>query len=482
MAASSKAGFLTDVDRTISVHHMFRSGDSVLVGVSGGPDSVALFHALIEFIPRYALRLGVAHVNHCLRSRDSDRDARFVAELAQKHGVPFYLKEENVQQYARSRRLSIEEAGRAVRYDFMTTLADQKGFDRIALGHHSDDNAELILMVLIRGGGLAGLSGISPVRGDRFVRPLITKTRSEILQFLHAQGIGYVTDASNTDPRHLRNRIRRHLLPLLQTAYNPKITHNLNRLSDLVRADNEWLERQAHPWIEPCIVKRQKNRTVISLCRFTELAEALQRRLIRSVIFQLKGDLRRITYTHIEAARHLARRGPGYGSLDLPDRIRVTRQPETLILSKEKEPLRRVRPVAGGAVQTRFEYRIAASATVSIREIGMVLTTSVLPMNEQPDVKTAGHRVAFFDMDTLKFPLILRNYQPGDRFSRLGLGGTQKVKYFFINHKVPSKERVNHPVLLCGKRIIWVAGHRIDASATITPATQRVLRAELFLA
>jgi len=482
MVVPPTGSFLDHVDRTISVNHMFRRGDSILVGVSGGPDSVALFHVLIAFAPKFAFRLGVAHLNHRLRIPESDRDARFVAALAGSYHAPFYLEKENVQAYAESHRLSIEEAGRRVRYDFFARIANQEGYNKIALGHHVDDNAELLLMYLIRGSGLKGLSGISPVREDRFVRPFIGRTRSEILNFLHVHKIDYVTDTSNTDQRYLRNRIRHHLIPLLQKHYNPKIIHNLNRLSNIIRSDNEWLDRHTHPLTDRCIVKKEKDRITVSISRFSGLEEAVQRRLVRRVISEVKGDLRRITYTHIEAIRHLVHAGPAYGSLDLPDRIRVTRDPQTLVLLRARGALRGMNPETGLAVEKRFEYQIQPSEPVLIREVGRFFSVSVLPPQKIPDFKSAGHYIAFFDMDLLKFPLKLRNYQPGDRFAPLGLGGTQKIKDFFINNKVPRKERINSAVLLCGKKIIWVVGYRIDESVKITPATRQVLKAELFLA
>ncbi len=482
MAVPSIGSFLDHVDRTVSVHHMLNLGDAVLVGVSGGPDSVALFHALIELTPKYAVRLGVAHLNHCLRGRESDRDAQFVAKLVQNHGVPFYPGTEDVRKLAVSRKLSIEEAGRQARYDFFITVADREGYDKIALGHHSDDNAELILMYLIRGSGLQGLSGIPPVRGNRWIRPLIEQSRSEILEFLHAHKIDYVTDSSNSDQRYLRNRVRHHLIPLLQRDYNPQIIHNINRLSDIIRSDNKWLVQQVQPLIEQSIVHTEKSRITVSMSRFTALDKTVQRRLLRHVIGQVKGDLRRITYAHIEAVRHLVQKGPEHGRLDLPDRIRVTRCPERLVLSKEKKPLREMRSHTGGVFQKQFEYRIQPPASVFIRELGIFFSASTLPINELPDMGASGQEVAFFDMDTLKFPLILRNYKPGDRFAPLGIGGTQKIKDFFINNKVPRKERVKSSVLLSGDRIVWVVGHRIDESAKITPETERVLKAELSLA
>jgi tRNA(Ile)-lysidine synthase len=441
MRVPPTGSFLDNVDRTISIHHMFRSGDSVLVGVSGGPDSVALFHILSAFISKYSIRLGIAHVNHCLRPGDSDRDARFVSSFAQRHQVPFFLGKKNVRAYAASHKLSIEEAGRRARYEYLTSVANRKGYDKIALGHHADDNAESVLMYLIRGSGLKGLSGIDPVREGKIIRPIIRQTRSEILNYLENQQIDYVTDASNTDEKYLRNRIRHQLIPLLARTYNPNIIDNLNRLSDIVRSDDHWITDQTQPVIEKSVIKAEKGRVTLSIPLMASQHEAVQRRLLRCMIERVKGDLRRITYAHIEAIRNLALTGPSHGRLDLPDRILITRNKEVLTLSKEKQPLRHLTSPAGSAAEKGYAYPIQASDIVFIRELGMGVKTSPVPIEPLPDFEAAGQMVAFFDMNTLEFPLILRNFQQGDRFSPLGIKGSQKIKDYLINNKVPRKKR-----------------------------------------
>jgi len=193
------------------------------VAVSGGPDSVALAHVLLNLSVEYFFRPAIAHLNHCLRGPDADRDAEFVSALARQLGVPIYAQKKDVRALQRRRRLSLEEAGRRSRYDFFDAVSAKHGFNKIALGHHSDDQAELVLMNLLRGSGPLGLSGIAPVREGKIVRPLIRLRRSEIIHYLAEKKIPYVTDTSNTDPAFMRNKIRHQLIPELQTAYNPRI-------------------------------------------------------------------------------------------------------------------------------------------------------------------------------------------------------------------------------------------------------------------
>ncbi len=322
------------VEQTITAYKMFQHGDSVLVGVSGGPDSVALLCMLLTFASRFSLRLGIAHLNHCLRQKDSDSDAEFVVSLARKLNLPYYIGTEDVRKYQHQNKLSLEEAARRVRYAFYENVAEKNRFGKIALGHHSDDNAELVLMYLLRGSGPLGLSGIPPVRDNKFVRPLIRLTRSEIIDFLSANGLKYVSDASNEDTRHLRNRIRHHLIPILKASYNPRIIETLNRLSSIIRDENEWIENIINPVAEHCVSAVENEKIVISVPELEKIHMAGQRRIIRKAIALVKGNLRRVTYTHIKTILNLLQNRPAFGTLDLPDRIRIERNGEKLFFSR----------------------------------------------------------------------------------------------------------------------------------------------------
>ncbi|MBW1983625.1 MAG: tRNA lysidine(34) synthetase TilS, partial [Deltaproteobacteria bacterium] len=244
--------------KTISAFGMIQKGDAILVGVSGGPDSVALLHTLRFLAPDVSFTLGIAHLNHCLRGNDSDDDARFVLSLCEKLDLPCYMAKENVLAYKKQHRLSLEEAARRVRYEFYYNTAKTNAFNKIALGHHQEDNAELILMHLFRGSGPLGISGIPPIRklkkdNIRIIRPFIELSKTQIIDFLRKNNIEYVTDKSNQDTSHLRNNIRNDLLPLLKTSYNPKIIETLNRLSSIVRSEEKWMDDIIVPLFEQTV-------------------------------------------------------------------------------------------------------------------------------------------------------------------------------------------------------------------------------------
>jgi len=470
------------VEQTVTTYGMLKAEDSVLVGVSGGPDSVALFHLLLTFVPRFSLRLGVAHLNHCLRQNDSDKDAEFVASLAGRFGIPFYTLKADVRSYQLENRLSLEEAARRVRHTFLNKEAEKNRFNKIALGHHFDDNAELVLMNLFRGSGPLGISGIPPVRDGKIIRPLIESNRSEIIAFLDQNGIKYLSDASNRDTRFLRNRIRHDLIPLLKTSYNPKISQSLNRLASIIRSEEEWIENVIHPLFEKASINIQDDQIALSVSSLNQIHVAAKRRIIRKAISTIKGDLRRIGLTHIDSAIDLLESGPAYGNVDLPDRIRIRRKGEVLLLSREKNTLRNADAPSGRTEMFAFEYRIEKPESLFIKEIGARITFTEMGIKNLPDLCGSGQHTGFFDRDELSFPMVLRNFRQGDRFTPLGMTGTQKIKKFFIDKKVPRKERIRCPILLCREKIIWVAGYRIDESVKVKPTTKNVLHVELSLA
>jgi len=473
---------LRAVDHTLRSYRMVQKGDAVLVAVSGGADSVALVHILLELAPKYSLRLAIAHLNHCLREKESDRDEAFVTDLAKKLDLPFYSDREDVPRFQKRHRLSLEDAARQVRYRFYDSIAAKYGCGKIALGHHGDDNAELVLMNLLRGSGPLGLSGIPPVRDNKIVRPLIHLRRSDIMDYLAVKKLNYVTDSSNRDLKFHRNKIRARLIPHLKSGYNPKLIDSLNRLTAIVGAEEAWIEDLIQPIFEKTVVFKEKNKLELSIAELIQQPIAVRRRLIRKAILWAKGNLRRMTFAHVESACQLAQIGPAYGLLDLPDRIRIRRHNNVLSISREDLNLRSSDRASFLSPTGDYAYQLSEPGKIFIEEAGVQISFSEIPKAQLSDSAALEHQIAFFDMDRIRFPLIIRNFRRGDRFSPLGLGGSQKLKKFFIDHKISRRERAKCPIVLSQNRIIWVVGHRLSNCAKLDPQTRRVLKAELLLA
>jgi tRNA(Ile)-lysidine synthase len=461
---------------------MLAAGDSVLIAVSGGPDSVTLAHVLHTLAADYRLRMAIAHLNHCLRGKDADRDAEFAAQIARQLDLPFYGEKKDVRQFQHSAHLSLEEAARKLRYGFFDEICARYGFNKIAVGHHSNDNAELVLMNLLRGSGPLGLSGIAPVRDGNIIRPLIRLKRSEIDDYIAERKLAFVTDASNSDLSFRRNRIRHHLIPELEKTYNPAIIETLNRLAAIMRDEDLWVENVLQQDVDNCISVTGPGTVSIDLDRFEGLAAALRRRILRKAILSAKKDLRRITLAHIDAVLALADKSPQTGCLDLPDGIRVVVKAAELKINKRQSNGRPGADGSCGSTVIDYRYTISAPGTWFIREAGATIKLAEIDVGDLPDFNTAGKNLAFLDMDRLQVPLVVRNVRPGDRFSPLGLSGTQKVKKYFIDHKIPGPQRRLCPLLLSAGKIVWIAGHRIDHCARVVSATRRILKAELLLA
>jgi len=473
---------LSTVRQTIATHRMLATGDSVLIAVSGGPDSVTLAHVLHTLAPEYRLRLAIAHLNHGLRKIESDRDADFVADCARGLGFPCYTEKKDVRRFQQSDHLSLEEAARKIRYGFFNEIATRYGFNKIAIGHHSNDNAELVLMNLLRGSGPLGLSGIVPVRDGKIIRPLINLKRYDIIEYITEKKIHFVIDASNADLSFRRNRIRHHLIPELEKSYNSGIIETLNRLGTIMRAEDQWFENMLAEEFNQCVTIKGPEAVSLDLGRFKDLATAAKRRIMRKAILSVKKDLRRITLLHIDDVLALIDKSPGVGCLNLPAEIQIVLKDTDLTINKGNRlfPVRSDRtaepPVIG------YEYTVSGPGVLFIKETGATVKLVEIAVDDVPGFNTVGNDRAFLDMDSVQFPLVVRNPRPGDRFSPLGVNGSQKVKKYFIDNKIPGPQRRICPLLLSGDKIIWVAGHRIDNCVKVVSATRRILKAELLLA
>ncbi|MFH2092658.1 MAG: tRNA lysidine(34) synthetase TilS [Pseudomonadota bacterium] len=328
------------IDQTIDDHQMITPKDSVLIAVSGGPDSVALALILAAITQTYRLTLGMVHLNHMLRGDDASQDELFVKDLALHLGLPFHGKQLNVKAHAATNRLSVEESGRKLRYAFFNQLAQDHGYTKIATGHTRDDNAELVLMNLLRGSGTKGLSGIPPIRQNLYIRPLIRVSKQQLLDLLTRNRQPYRIDSSNTDPAYLRNRVRNSLIPHLQSDYNPEIVNALDRLSRVMRQEEDYFEREAQRLFDHCLVEKKDASLVFSKSALALVHPALLSRILRKAIQVLKTDLNRISMVHMENMIIFCFQDSEGKSLDLPGQIRIYKTRKTIEIKKEDQPLR----------------------------------------------------------------------------------------------------------------------------------------------
>jgi tRNA(Ile)-lysidine synthase len=503
----------------------------IVVGVSGGADSVCLLHVLAGWRRRLGIRLHVAHLNHQLRGTESEADAEYVSNLAGSLGIPSTVESQDVASYRTNRKCSIEEAARELRYAFFTRVAGDVGAHRIAIGHTRDDQVETILMHILRGTGITGLCGLAPcspmvydsqgmslpasvlslpvsspssrasassLRAKRsnllVVRPLLEITREETASYCQEHQLQPCTDSSNLSPSFFRNRLRLHLLPLLR-QYNPSIDQALLRLAEIAKEDIAFIEQQASGlWDE---VARQENDTVyLDKKQMVGLPIALQRHLLRTAVTRLAGDTRDIEASHIEAARSLLNKQPGK-RVSLPhgficqggyDELAITRKPSAIaippsVITSEAWQSQ-LPPCPFPPLPEGFHLRVPGKTGFSGWNVLASIVRDQATFRSSRRTVSASERthqsnlVAHFDLQKTGMNLCVRKRRPGDRFQPLGMNMPKKLHEFMVDAKIPRSWRVHVPIVFTPQQIIWVVGWRIDDRVKLTKGSKEILRLE----
>lgn len=491
MAFSSRR-FVRAVRDAIVRHSMIRKGERVVVAVSGGPDSVALLYSLLSLREDIGFDLAACHLDHGFRGEESRKDARFVADLCSSVGVPCEIESEDVPALMVQLGVGPEEAGRIARYRFFDKTAARLGAHRVALGHTMDDQAETVLMRLIRGSGLDGLSGIPPVRGI-YIRPLLYTTRSDIEQYCRSLGVEPRIDRTNLEPVYFRNQVRLEIVPLLE-RWNPRLKEILGGTAERLREDASYLEYLAREALDRLEEGGARGRhdeheeSGLGLRReeFVALPRALQRWVLRAAAREVAGDRAAVDplgFTHVEAVIGLAETGREGASLDLPGGLgaMVCNGGRTLLIERVAAPNRR--RANRGAEGLACPQPVTVPGVTDVPHLGIRVTAEVRdhsPCRGQSgvDPEIASNRDpwrAYLDYAVLERPLVVRSRADGDFFYPLGLGGGKKVGDFMTSLKIPLGERGRVPVFLSGGQVVWVGGYRIDERFKVTPRTRRVL-------
>ena len=461
---------LNQVRKTISRYAMLENRDRVLVAVSGGVDSVVLLHVLKELKRELKLTLAVAHFDHGIRP-ESAQDAEFVKKLASSLKLQFYTERADVPAYAKANKLSLEVAARQLRYQFLEKTAHAHKFNKIALGHTLNDQAETLLMRLLRGSGLEGLAGIPPVRPAQlcqYIRPLIECTREQIEAYAKVHKLRWREDPTNYDTKIVRNKIRHELIPILK-EYNPNLLQSLGRTARLLGQAAQHLEREADQALKELLCEQKAYELVLDLKKFLKLSEYLQALVLRQAVYALQGELEA---DHIEAVLGWAARH-GTGELHLPAGVRVLRRHAQLIIT--------TRPTVA---PKRFEYLLPVPGETVIPEIGwrlqMKLTSPPAPPRHgegrAPSLSGKGlgvRSLVLLDADKICGSLVVRNRRPGDCISLKE--GTKKLQDFFVDRKIPREARDAIPLICDENTVIWIVGQAVNESYRVTPRTHRIL-------
>ena len=441
-------------------HKFFRAGDRIGVAISGGPDSVGLLHLLDRYAPEEGWQLALVHFNHRLRGRDSDEDEHFVRQIAQNRNLPIFCRQADVAAEARRTCSNLEATGHRLRYDFFQSLIEQKQLDKIATGHTANDQAETVLLRLVRGTGTRGLAGIYPTLEGTIIRPLLNLTRAEILNYLKENHLPFRTDISNSDRSFSRNRIRLDLLPNLEREFNPHIIPLLSELAERARDEEEYMVSEADRWLES---KTGGEKSVLPTSKFKVLPVALQRQVLRRLVRNFAGPGSALSHIQIEALRRLASRSSSGAVLDLPYQLVVRKEFDNLVFAETQE------------TSEGYRYSISVPGEQVVPNLGLLLQFKIVDAGTFQATYNNGECWVGLDWQKVSSPLLLRNWEPGDRFRPLGDLKALKLKELFQQRKVPSPTRRLWPLLAAEDRIVWVRGFPSETSSAVTPATREVL-------
>jgi tRNA(Ile)-lysidine synthase len=452
--------------RAIREYNMLRSGDRVVVGVSGGPDSITLLHLLYKFRDYYDIDILAAHLNHNFRPGDAEKDAEYVERFCRRIGIPCIVEFCDVPAMAKRENLSPEQAGRKARYDLFYRVMRERGYNKIAVAHNRDDQVETVLMRFIRGSGVEGLGGIHPVRGC-IIRPLLDVPRSAIEEYCKEHKLEPVTDYSNFKPVYTRNKLRLEFIPYIRREYNPNIDRVIADTAQILRQENEYIHEVTERRFRELIRKKEENRLVFDIEGLKSLHGALLRRVLRMGVEKLKGDITDIAHSHIESLFNLVQSGETGRIIDLPGSLIGGISYGEFFLSAGKQDAESIDKV----------YSLKIPGTTVIGEINGVIEAEIITVSDYlRDKENIDGTFAFFDYEKTGDKLFITKREYGDRFKPLGMKGTKKLKDFLIDLKVPKDKRDAIPIVRNQKGIVWVAGYRMDEDYKIDFNTRKVLK------
>ncbi len=408
--------------------------DSVLIGLSGGADSVALTYIIYKLSQKYGFKVYTAHLNHMLRGEDAASDAKFCRDFAESMGITHYEKSADISQISHQTGESEEVAGRNARYGFFNEIMENIGIELCATAHHKNDCAETVIMNFLRGSGIAGLKGI-PYKRDNFIRPMLGVSRDEIEEFCKDNGLSYVTDKTNAETKYTRNKVRNLLIPHLQREYNPNLVDTITQNSEVIGYDNDCLQKVADEEFKAVV------NNSIEISKLEDMHIAIAMRVVRKMIEKITG-LTDISARHIKDILSLKDTGK---SLPIKDDVYARVEYGKLIIDRYKGDCE------------EFSYKVKVGESVKIDQLGYTVTVEAVTA-----IKEKGKWVSYLTLPEGVDEVIIRNRREGDVFKPKGMDGTKKVKEYMINEKIPRNMRSRTGIAEINGDIVWIIGHRED--------------------
>jgi tRNA(Ile)-lysidine synthase len=443
---------------------MISEGDNLIVGLSGGADSVCLLHILNNIRDQLNIEIHAVHVHHGIRGKDADEDAKFAEDLCKGLGIKYHVYYFNVKKLAKKNKLSEEEMGRKIRYQVFEDVSKELVSSKIAIAHHMNDQAETIIMNALRGTGIKGIAGIRPVR-DNIIRPLIECSRKEIEDYCVDNKIHYKEDYTNELEIYTRNKIRHTIIPYIEENFNPNFIASVVNMANLVRNEDDYINKIVLEKADE-LVEIEDNNYIINLYKFNLLDIVIKRRLIRHILSQI-GSLKNIESKHIDFIIQLSDKEVSK-KINLPRGIIARKSYDSIIIS-----------VLGEDKISGFEYNLTIPSNVYIEELDRTIKCELL-QNDQKNIIPENLYTKWLDYDKIKYNLKVRTRKEGDQIAIKGINGAKKIKKYFIDAKIPKEKRDSIPLLADEENIIWIIGYRISEQYKITEATEKILKVTFF--
>ncbi|WFD10118.1 tRNA lysidine(34) synthetase TilS [Tepidibacter hydrothermalis] len=456
---------INKVRETIKKNNLVNGGDKIILGVSGGPDSICMLHILNYLKDEFNIKIYAAHLNHKIRGIEAQKDAMYVAKICDIMRVPCFIRAIDVPAYCKEKGVSLEEGARTLRYNMFFEIKDKIGADKIAIAQNINDQAETVIMRMMRGTGLQGLKGIQYKREDGIIRPLLDVDRAYIEEYCEQNNLNPRIDQTNLEEIYTRNKIRLKLIPYMVENFNPNLKESIARMTNLLKDDSDFIMEQLNKSFDEICSKISDNTISIDIDQFTNTHKALKNRIIRKCINFVLGNIEGIEQKNIQDVNDLINSDKNNIRIDLPKGILVYKKNGKILFTDEEIIEEKI----------SYNYIIPKSGYIKIKESNTIVESKILNIDEY-DKSSNDKYIKFFDADKIKGSLNIRNRRNGDKIKLLGLGGSKKIKDLFIDLKIPKEERDLIPILSDEKGIIWVIGHRMSEDYKIDSNTNNILR------
>ena len=457
---------LDKVINYIKENKIIQQDDRILVALSGGPDSVCLLHMLYRIKDKFNLKLGAIHINHMLRGEEADKDENYIIDLCEQMGIKHYVKRINIEYIAKETNVSLETAGRNERYKAFEEIKIKDKYNKIAVTHNANDQAETILMRIMRGTGLEGLTGIKPQREGGIIRPILCLNRQEIEDYCEYNGLNPRIDASNYDRHYSRNRVRLDILPYMRDNFNKDIIDTLNRMTLLLQKDNEFIEGYSQKCYN-IYCKKHNNKLEILKELFEKEMESIITRVVIIAFKEISKSYQNFEMKHIYEIVNLASRETGK-KINLTNNIICENLYGNIVLSKNDNKY------YNSCVKT--EIKLDKDNIIENIEFNNYIINFEVIENKKKEKFTKNNLIKLFNYDKIEKEILIRYRKDGDKIIPLGMSGSKKVKDIFINSKVPREERDNTPILCFDDKISWIVGYKTSQLFKIDSDTKMILK------